>query len=420
MRGVKEILIKEIKETFRNPRYIIFTILFPLLIYPVMGYMFGVSFAAAQQTIAKGHIMVVDMDNSQYSNLLTKYLIKSGLNVSKGSLNEINGTKFLMAIIIPKGFGEAVINGSHPVIKTIVNIGSLSFMTLGITSAPSSILQGFKQLLGKTILIEHNINPEPIFNPFETKTSVYVKEWNKYVSQHQLMMMSMQVYIWPWILFGLIISILQISTAFLSEEKEQKTLEILLTLPIDRKAIVLGKILGSSLVALSATISYLVGFVLYIVFGAAFFQGMGGFGNILSVPPEAIILMAILFFLELLLTAGIGLGVAVFTQDTKTAESLSGSLSMPLIFLILAGAMMDLESLPVYVKYIYYAIPYSYLLKSFEFMMIGDYSYFIIGNIVTIIWLGIVMYLISKIFSSERLLTMRISFRFGKRRRKKV
>jgi len=418
MSGVKEILIKEVKETFRNPRYLIFTILFPLLIYPVMGYVFGLSFTSAQQVIATGEVLIVDQDNSTYSKLLITYLHSMGLNVSVGSSSDLNSTKYLMAIIIPKGFQEKLLNGSSPQIETRVNIGSLSFMTMGVASAPQSFLNSFKEYLGRKLLEDKNINPDLIYNPFNVDVTVYVKEWGKTVSQYELNMLSMQVYIWPWILFGLIISILQISSAFLSEEKEQKTLEILLTLPIDRKSIVLGKILGSSIVAVSATISYIVGFALYIVFGSSFFNTIGqGFSNLFQMPTEGVIWMTILFFLELLLTAGLGLGIAVFTQDTKAAESLSGSLSLPLMLLILAGSMLDIESLPIYFKYIYYAIPYSYMLKSFEHMLIGDYSYFIYGMIITLIWLVIIMYIVSKIFASERLLTMRVSFGFGRRKR---
>jgi len=338
-----------------------------------------------------------------------------------GNENILNSTKYLMAIIIPRGFQNMILNGSSPEIEARVNIGSLSFMTMGIASAPESLLNGFKQYLGQKILIENNIDPNMVYNPFRIDTMVYVKEWGKYVSQRELSMLSMQVYIWPWILFGLIISILQISSAFLSEEKEQKTLEILLTLPIDRKSIVLGKILGSSIVAISATVSYILGFALYIFFGSSFFNAIGeGFTNLFYMPVDAILWMSILFFLELLFTAGLGLGIAVFTQDTKAAESLSGSLSLPLMLLILAGSMLDIESLPVYFKYIYYAIPYSYMLKSFEHMLIGDYSYFFYGVIVTLIWLVITMYIVSKIFGSERLLTMRVSFGFGRRKKSRV
>jgi len=415
MKGVKDILIKEVKETFRNPRYLIFTILFPLLIYPIMGYMFGFSFSTAQETISKGTVLVVDLDKSSFSNLLIDYLGKSGLNVVESDLNSLNDTEYLIAIIIPKGFSESILNGSQPVLKSRVNIGSISFMTMSIVSIPQSILEGFKKYIGSEILIENNIDPRIIYDPFRIDTLVYVREWGRLVPQPQLSMYIMNIYIWPWILFGLIISILQISTVFLSEEKEQKTLEILLTLPIDRKAIILGKILGSSIVAISATASYIVGFVLYIVLGSTFFSMVGGFTEILNIPLHAIILMSILFFLELLFTASLGLGIAVFAQDTKAAESLAGSFAMPLMLLILAGSMLDLESLPLIVKYIYYAIPYSYMIKAFEHMLLNDYSYFIFGSVITIIWLIIMLFIVSKIFSSEKLLTMRV--RLWKRRR---
>ncbi len=420
-----ELLKKEIKETFRNPRYIIFTILFPLILFPAVGYLYNFSFQTAQERVARLTIYIVDLDQDNLS-LTFKEFLQSALNISivEIHLDELNHTDYLLALVIPEDFTESFRRGepSQIIIKT--RIGSLSFTALNVFQRGVSIVEAFESALRRELISRAGLDADFLNNMIETDAYVYIEEWRKEVRASSLATLAFQIFLVPWLVFGLVISILQVSAAMLSEEKEYKTLETLLTLPINRKILALEKILGSMVVAFAATAAYSIGFIIYIIFLGAGGFGIGeaGLSEIIDqelftgIKPEVLALLSILFFLTILITGGLGLLLSLFTQDTKTAEGLTATVSMPIFVLILFGALIDISILPEWLRMIYYSIPFVYLLKSFEYLLVGRLEMYVVGIIVNVIWLIAVLILVARMFESERLLTMKISFGFRLRR----
>ncbi len=416
MSALIELIKKEIKETFRNPRYLIFTILFPLILFPAIGYLYSFSFQTFRERVATATVLVVDFDEDVFSRLFIKYLNETlGINTIIGSLEDLNRSNYLAAIIIPEGFTERLKDQEPVEVEIYSRIGSLSFTSMGIATYGDNLINSFEDLLRQDILSQSGLDPNFFNNMIETRDFVYVEEWDKTVTSEQLSALAFQVYFVPWLIFGLIVSILQVSAAMLSEEKEYKTLETLLTLPINRKVLALEKIIGSMIVSLAATASYAVGFVIYLYFGADLF--LASFPEIeLSLNYTMMVLLLLLFFLTTLITGGLGLIISLFTQDTKTAESLSGGVSMPILFLVLMGSFVDISTLPSYVTAIYYSLPYPYLMKSFEYLLVGRTDMFFLGIVVNLAWLVIILFILAKMFDSERLLTMKVTF--GRKKKK--
>ncbi len=415
MSALIELIKKEVKETFRNPRYLIFTILFPLILFPAIGYLYSFSFQTFKERVSTATVLIINHDNGELSNLFIRFLNESlGIRTVLGTEVDINNSRYLAAIVIPEDFSSKLNNQETPKVTIYSRLGSVSFTSMGIARFGQSLISRFENLLRESILRDKGLDPNFFNHMISTEEYVYVEEWRKIVPTSFLNTMAIQVYFVPWLIFGLIISILQVSAAMLSEEKEYKTLETLLTLPIDRKVLALEKIIGSMIVALAATAAYVVGFAIY------FFLGSNIFLNELTtfefkIDASVLAVITILFFLTTLITGGLGLIISLFTQDTKTAESLTGGVSMPLLFLVLMGSFIDISSLPGYVLAIYYSLPYTYLMKSFEYLLIGRYDMFLIGIGVNILWLIGILIILARMFNSERLLTMKISFRRKKK-----
>ena len=417
MSALIELIKKEIKETFRNPRYLIFTILFPLILFPAIGYLYSFSFQSFKERVSTATVLVVNNDSGELGRLFIRFLNETlKIRTILGSEADLNNTNYLAAIVLPDDFTSKLNSQETPKVKVYARLGSISFTSMGIARFGQTLISQFENLLKETILREKGLDPQFFNHMIVTEEYVYVEEWRKTVTTDFLNTMAIQVYFVPWLIFGLIISILQVSAAMLSEEKEYKTLETLLTLPIDRKVLALEKIIGSMIVALAATAAYLVGFVIYFYLGSnIFFNEFTSFQ--ITIDTSILGIITILFFLTTLITGGLGLIISLFTQDTKTAESLTGGVSMPLLFLVLMGSFVDVSSLPSYVLAIYYSLPYTYLMKSFEYLLVGRYDMFLIGIGVNIVWLIAILTILARMFNSERLLTMKISFR---RRKKKA
>ena len=407
---------KEIKETIRNPRFIIFTIILPLILYPVMGLILTQAFTSVSEKTKTGSIILVDLDHSNVSSYMLSTLRNSGLNIvildTIPNVTELDPNT-LGIIVIPEGFGTSFLNGERPKITVYSVINGVSISEQGIMSYIFGIVNIMRESLKTFIAQLNNIDPELITNPFTEERHIYVRDWDKMMNDRDLNAIFMQVMFWPWIMFSMVISVVQLSAAFLGEEKEQKTLEILLTYPVRRTTILFSKVVGSGVLAVLAAVFYTIGFLIYM---NSFSSMVGEFGLTLEIAfdPISIILTGLIFFLSLLFSAALGLTVSVIAQDTKSAESLATAVVMPTMLVAFIIMFMDVSSLPVYIQAIVYAFPYTYLMEGLKYVYIGKYEFFIIGIVDNLLAALIMLSLISRIFTSERILTMKI--RFGRRK----
>jgi ABC-2 type transport system permease protein len=403
---------KEIKESIRNPRFIVFTVFLPLILYPIMGFIVSGAMSTAVERAKTGSIQVVDRDLSNVSASLINYLQLSGLTVELVDEPDLNSSdpNLLAILVIPDDFGERILN-EEPANLTLISIlNGINIGEQGITQTVTGIIEGFKEYIKAYIAEKHGINPNIIVDPFVMDTHIYVRSWGREFSMSDIGIIMMQIMFWPWLIFSLVVSVIQLSAIFLGEEKEQKTLEILLTLPVSRTTILFSKVMGSGVLAILATLSYSIGFIVYI---NVFSEFMSGYGLRLemSVDPLSLVLMGGIFFLTLLFSSALGLTLSVLAQDTKSAESLAGVAIFPLMLIAFMNMFVDISTLPQYLQVIVYLIPYTYLMEGFKYLYIGNYYLFLIGIIVNLVGATLMLALVSKIFTTERILTMRIKIR---------
>ena len=420
MNNLLVLIKKEIKETIRNPRFIIFTVILPLILYPVMGLILTQAFTSVSEKTKTGTILIVDLDQSNVSEYMESVVKNSGLNIkilsSMPNVSNID-SNVLGIIVIPQGFGDEFLQGKQPKVTVYSVINGISISEQGIMSFIFGVINIMKDSLKGLIAQMNNIDPNLLSNPFSEDRKIYVRNWDRLMSDRDLNAIFMQVMFWPWIMFSMVISVVQLSAAFLGEEKEQKTLEILLTFPVRRTTILFSKVVGSGIVAMLAAVFYTIGFLIYM---NSFSTMIGEFGLSLqlSFDPIAIGLTGLIFFLSLLFSAALGLTVSVIAQDTRSAESLATAVVMPTMLVAFIVMFMDLSSLPFYVQAILYAFPYTYLMEGLKYVYIGKYEFFVLGIIDNLVAAIIMLSLISRIFTSERILTMKI--RFGKKRRRQI
>ncbi len=382
-----------------------------------MGFIIMGAMSTATEKVKHGTIGIIDEDGSELSSTLINFIKMTGMNVVPVDKNVIDNPpeNILAVIIIPSGYGEHLLNETPPNITIYTYLQGINVGEQGVMGAITSVIESYKDYLKSYIAQKHGVNPVIISNPLNEDLHIYVRSWEREFNSQELNTIAIQVMFWPWLIFSLVVSVVQLSATFLSEEKEQKTLEILLTLPVRRTIILFSKVLGSGILAILATISYTVGFIVYIF---AFSQYMEQFGMTLSVSIDllSIALMGIIFFLCLLFSSALGLSISVLAQDTKSAESLASTIIFPIMIIAFVIMFLDISSLPTYLQILIYIIPYTYLMEGIKYMFIGRYEVFFIGIIVNFFGALTLLSIVSKIFTSERILTMKV--RFGRRRRR--
>ena len=425
LKGFRNILIKELKELVRDPKILIGIIIIPIIMFPVLGLVIGYAEQTAIEQAQKTSLLVLNNDGGNWSETLINYLQAAGAEttivnnltpqqlVSQGLLAENNATQF---VEIPQGFTEnltkhfagdtnimAVVN-----VYGVFNIGGI-FSNIG-SSGITSLVYSFNRYIAPDVLqttqssiikgeIEQNIDPA-------TLSSLLIS----------------QSIILPITIMILLTYSMQIAATSVAMEKEEKTLETLLTMPVDRFSILMGKLSSSALVAGLGAITYLVGYSY--LFGSIT-SGVSTTGAsldlaALGLAPTALgyILLGITLFVTLLAGLALAVIISAFAEDVRGATALVGYM-YPLIFIpSFALIYIDINVLPLPIKAVLFAIPFSQPVIASKAVIAGDYLTTILGIIYVAAFTLVVMYIASRLFATEKILTAKL--RFGRRGSKKT
>ena len=421
LKGFKTILLKELKELIRDPKILIGMIVLPLIMFPVLGLVFGYAQETAKQQALNAQLFVVDNDGGNWSQTFINYL-STGLNVTVinnttpqqvvdlGLLKQLNFTSFME---IPAGFSDnmTIHLNLNPNVTSTVN--SYSVYQGG------SIFGGIGSSLAGSYVDSFNRAVAP--NIVRTSTSTIIKneiELGVDPTQLSALMLSQTIAL-PITIMILLTYAMQIAATSVAMEKEEKTLETLLTLPVDRFAILMGKLSSTIIVAGVAAVAIMFGYnyMLSGITGAVQTGTQIDLVKLGLVPsPLGYGLLGISLFVTLLSALALAVIMSAFSEDVRGAQALVGYM-YPLIFIpTFALIYVDVNTLPAVIKAVFYAIPYSHPIIASKAVVMGDYGIVVFGIVYVAVFTVVIMYVASRLFATEKILTAKL--RFGKNKRK--
>lgn len=417
LKGFTTILLKELKELIRDPKILIGMIVLPLIMFPVLGLVLGYAVETAQQEAQRATLLVVDNDGGNWSSIFVSYVNQTGMNlvlvnnsspqevVDQGLLTQSNSSTF---IVIPTGFSDNLTrhdSGEWSVTGT-VNIYSVFNGGGGIFSGAGGstvglLVQGFNRAMAPDLIV--------------TSQSSIIKgviEEGVNASALSSLMLS-QSFALPFTIMIMITYAMQIAATSVAMEKEEKTLETLLTTPVDRFAILMGKVSSTIIVAGAASITVLVGYTYML--GSLSLGVISGLGSgvdlvALGLVPSAsgYVLLGISLFFTLLSALALAVVMSAFSENVRGAQALVGYI-YPLIFIpALALIYLDFNSLPLALKAVFYAIPYSHPILASKAVVTGDYGTVIFGIVYVAVFTVVIMYIASRLFATEKILTAKL------------
>ena len=175
---------------------------------------------------------------------------------------------------------------------------------------------------------------------------------------------------------------MQIAATSVAMEKEEKTLETLLTVPVDRFAILMGKLSSTIIVAGAASIAVMIGYNYML---GSITLGLPTATSIdlvkLGLVPSLFgyILLGISLFITLLSGLALAVIMSAFAEDVRGATALVGYI-YPLIYIpSMALIYLDINTLPLAAKAVLYAIPYSQPIIASKAVVLGDYTTVVFG-----------------------------------------
>ena len=198
-----------------------------------------------------------------------------------------------------------------------------------------------------------------------------------------------------------------------SLQQQQLLLETLLTMPINRTIILAGKLTGSIIVALVGALAYLIGFSYYM----GSFTGMMGTTSVdlgaLGLAPTlaSYAILGVSLFMALLSALALAISLSVFAEDVRGAQALVGPLSILFIFPMVFTMFTDINTLPFPLSIILLAIPFTHAMIATNVTFTGNYVGAIGGIIYMAIFTIVVLYIASRLFGTEKILTAKLKLK---------
>jgi len=413
---------KDIKELVTIQ--LILPLIIMVAIYSLIGTLVK---SETKKAMTPQNVIIVDMDKSNFSTSLVETMkqgniipVQSQSDSIENSLNFAKEKNIRVVIVIPDDFGQDVLSFKQPEIQVYSVMNSFSIMSMGQPSIVKGIIQTVNESISSQFIKEKftDIPPEIVKSPITTKDFVMVKGKVAAVSPDIVSQaFASQSLIIPIVLAFIIIFSAQMLASLIALEKQNKTLETLLTVPISRPFIVFSKMLSAGVVALIISVVYLFAMNNYM---SGVTGGNIGLGNNVSLvlkqlgmnfTPLTYGLLGLSIFFAILAALAVTTILAAYAEDVKDVQAMLTPLMIFIILPYFLTMFTDPANLSLPLKLILYVIPFSHPFLATQNLMFGRFSPVILGIIYQIVFSFVCIMIASKIFSSDRILTARVRFR---------
>ena len=255
----------------------------------------------------------------------------------------------------------------------------------------TSYLESYNTYLGNKYLLDHDIDPEEVYNNFLVKT--------KYIEGENYLLQTILSLAFTYIIIAIAMASSSLATSATAVEKEQGTLETLLTFPVTSKELITGKYLATVIMSLFASLfGYIITLASLIIAKGKYkvYEDINLFIN-----PENVIIGILICLAASLLIAGLAILLTAHSKSYKEAQMASQVLTM----ITIIPMFISMLNIPIISK-LYYAIP---VLSHVQILMDIfttkiNYNNIILCLLSSIIISIIIIDIIIKKFKSEKVL----------------
>jgi len=368
---------------------------------------------------AKPVIGIVDMDNGDFSNIAMSVLTEKAEVISNGSdaeqgLEEVREENGVALLVIPENFSQNIYDNDPGEIEIHWIMRGAGIMD----SISSGVVEGLIQAVNQGISSEliqqdSSFDPALVLAPTtRVETTFFKGKEIEGLSASQLSnILSSQSIVIPIVVMMLIIMAGASVISSMGMEKENKTLETLFTMPVRRSHIVIGKMVGSALVGMIMAAIYMLGFSRYMSSFQISDINLADFG--LALGTQDYLLVGISLFVALLAGLSLCIVLGTFAKNYRSAQALVFPITALAMISMFITLFKDFDTIPVVLRILVFAIPFSHPMMAMRALMMDDYSLVIGGIAYTAIFTVIMIVVAVRIFNSDRLLTGSVQRRAG-------
>lgn len=420
MRTFLILLKKEIRELLT------WQIVIPMLI--TAGIFFGLGgILNNEQDKAKENqpIIVLDRDQTPTTALVIDTLGKANFSVSKAESSDpqslialANEKKAQVVVVLPEGFGQSLTTGHQQEIETYSIIRNFSVVANRSAVILDQVVSALNQYFSTQLISTNStLDPVAVETPIITKQHVAIggKVAEGNISA-VINFVSAQTTFIPIILFFVIVFAAQMIATAVASEKENKTIETLLTMPIKRSQIVTAKMFAAGIIALLASAVYMFGFQAYMngVTGGGIeatktlaegtIQSLG-----LQFSALSYLLLGLSLFLGILVALAIAMILGAFAEDIKSVQGLITPLMLLVMIPYIITLLLDLNTMSPALKYAIYAIPFTHPFQAAPDLLLQQTTPVLWGILYQVVAFIFFTWIAAKIFTTDRIVTLKIN-----------
>jgi len=395
---------KEIKEMLTKT--IIIYMVAMAAIFAFIGHTISTSMEGAA---AKAILAIENHDGGSYATTLVKVLVDGAKVIYNGTddaaaraaLTKQDG---VVLIIIPANFSSDIDAGVQATIETHWIMKGTGFADSMPQAIISGLLEQGKSAISSQLIAEHStLSPELVLNPITTAdvTEIKGKEEIGYTPSDISSVLGSRTTIIPVAVMMLVIMGATQVISSMGMEKENRTLETLLTMPVRRSDIIVAKIVGAAAVGLLMGAIYMVGFANYFgSFGGGAIPSLTALGISLNVGDYVLIALSVFTALMAGLCLAIILGT--FASNYRSAQTLT----FPIVGLAMLPMMLtlfqDFDTMTPVMKAVVFLIPFSHPMIAMKSLMLGEYVLVVAGILYSLlVTVGLVL-VAAWIFRTDR------------------
>ncbi len=335
---ITKIFLKELKDTLRDRRTLMMMIVIPVLIFPIiLNITVGIS-SSFEKDAATKNIKIGFVGDAQ-SSVIQEFM-NMPKNIGKFDLipyankstleKDVKLDSIQMGVIVPNDYLENERKMSAVTVQVVYNVTDL-----GIKDRAEKYME----------VVEKNAMTKRYksLSLDETKLQPIVTEYKNLASKKEMIGKLAGGFLpYIFIAFGFIGCMYPAIDLF-TGEKERGTIETLLTTPVSRIQILVGKMMVVVLSGLLAATSALVG--LYIAIKVMNFEGNEQIMSIVQsiLTPSFILMLFFLLFPLTVFFAGVMIPIAVYAKSFKEAQSIITPLNIVMVLPAMVGLFPGIE-----------------------------------------------------------------------------
>lgn len=408
---LSRLIKKEIKELFNR------STLIAMIVLAVVFAMLGKTISNAGEDMKKKPIVsVISHEKDEITEMMLNKIRERADVVYEGTDMEqardaVKNSDGVCIIILTTGFADSILSGKKAVIETEWYIKGAGVLNEVSSSGVMSIISSMKISVSEFLVDNRfNYDSEYIFNPVTVKTNTIIR--NKYYAgtnpKDVFHAISQQTAMIPTVIMMLIIMAGSTVISSMGLEKENKTLETLLTMPIKRSYIIISKIVGSAVVGIAMGGIYIFGFSKYM----SSFSSLGEGANVtFTLGITEYVLIGLSTFAALLTGLSICMLLGIFAKDYKSSQMMVFPVTAVAMVSMFLTMFMDVNTMSPAIKIVYLILPFSHPMMAIRELLFSNYTLVIGGILYNLALFAIAIGITVWIFSTDMLLIGKIRIR---------